>query len=152
MNCYNPQCSDGSNFRRQDPMADMSSWYNDQGYPPCGMPPKKIQPLNNPAPSPAGRAAWLPPQSSVMPAGSGNVPPNMEPMPNNNGNIPAQMGPAPQMPEKDMCFGEKLSRFPIGMGYVPMQKWSQPSPINEGFFRGTIFAELDLPFLMGRCI
>lgn len=41
--------------------------------------------------------------------------------------------------------------FPLGMSYVPMQKWSQPSPLCEGFKRGTMFRELDLPFMMGRC-
>lgn len=171
MNCNNPQCHDRSDFR-QDPMAEMSSWYTDQGYPPCGMPPKKIQPLNNTASRPSGRATWLPPDSCAMPGGMGNMPSDMRPMPanmgnmpSNVGNMPSDMGPMPTnrgtmpemsrtMPERrnDMCFGKDLSRFPIGMGYVPMQKWSQPSPINEAFCRGTLFAELDLPFVMGRCM
>ncbi|MDD6073407.1 MAG: spore coat associated protein CotJA [Otoolea sp.] len=42
-------------------------------------------------------------------------------------------------------------RFPIGMGYVPMQRWRQPYSLEQGFRRGTIFPELDLPFMMGRC-
>ena len=41
--------------------------------------------------------------------------------------------------------------FPLAMAYVPFQKWSQPSPLCEGLKRGTMFRELDLPFLMGRC-
>lgn len=54
--------------------------------------------------------------------------------------------------QQNTMFCEELDRFPIGMGYVPMQRWSQPSPLDEGFSRGTIFAELDLPFVMGRCM
>ena len=44
-----------------------------------------------------------------------------------------------------------FSRFPIGMGYVPLQQWKQPYSLEQGFRRGTIFPELDLPFMMGRC-
>lgn len=43
------------------------------------------------------------------------------------------------------------SRFPVGMGYVPMQGWETPYPIEHGFMRGTIFPSLDYPFVMGRC-
>lgn len=52
-----------------------------------------------------------------------------------------------------MNFGEKMENgmFPLGMAYVPMQNWSQPSPLEEGFNRGTMFSVLDLPFMMGRC-
>ena len=41
--------------------------------------------------------------------------------------------------------------FPVGMSYVPMQKWSKTYDMETGFVRGTIFPELDLPFLKGRC-
>ncbi len=44
-----------------------------------------------------------------------------------------------------------LNQMPIGMGYVPWQRWGQTYPIEQGFVRGTIFPELDLPFVMGRC-
>ena len=44
-----------------------------------------------------------------------------------------------------------LENFPIGMGYVPMQQWRQTYSLEQGFSRGTIFPELDLPFIMGRC-
>ncbi len=44
-----------------------------------------------------------------------------------------------------------LDAMPIGMGYVPWQQWSKVYPIEKGFVRGTIFPELDLPFVMGRC-
>lgn len=37
MNCFNPHYPDGMDFRRQDPMPDMSSWYMDQDIS-CGIP------------------------------------------------------------------------------------------------------------------
>ena len=36
--------------------------------------------------------------------------------------------------------------------YFPWQVWEQPYPLEQGFNRGTIFPELDLPFVMGRCM
>lgn len=44
-----------------------------------------------------------------------------------------------------------MAGMPIGMGYVPWQRWGQTYPLSQGFQRGTIFPELDLPFVMGRC-
>lgn len=42
-------------------------------------------------------------------------------------------------------------RFPVGMGYVPMQPWETPYPPNTALSRGTIFPALDKPFLRGGC-
>lgn len=36
---------------------------------------------------------------------------------------------------------------PIGMAYVPFQQWKPPYEDYVGFMRGTIFEELDLPFI-----
>lgn len=47
--------------------------------------------------------------------------------------------------------GYDRERFPVGMGYVPMQCWETPYPMAQGFQRGTIFPSLDYPFMMGRC-
>lgn len=41
--------------------------------------------------------------------------------------------------------------MPIGMAYVPWQKWGPTYPIDQALNRATIFPELDLPFEMGRC-
>ena len=41
--------------------------------------------------------------------------------------------------------------MPIAMAYVPMQRWNQVYDMSRGLTRGTIFPELDLPFVMGRC-
>lgn len=42
------------------------------------------------------------------------------------------------------CFS-----MPIGMGYVPWQKWGQTYSMEQGLKRGTIFPELDYPFTGG---
>lgn len=44
-----------------------------------------------------------------------------------------------------------MEQYPIGMGYVPWQQWTQTYPMERGLNRGTIFPDLDLPFVMGRC-
>lgn len=41
--------------------------------------------------------------------------------------------------------------MPIAMAYVPWQQWRQTYPMDKALTRGTIFPELDLPFVMGRC-
>lgn len=58
-------------------------------------------------------------------------------------------GPGPVIPNSSMPF--YADRFPVGMGYVPMQPWQTPYPLERAFMRGTIFPALDLPFVMGRC-
>ncbi len=35
---------------------------------------------------------------------------------------------------------------PVGMAYVPFQKWEKTYPENEAFEKGTIFPSLYLPF------
>lgn len=41
--------------------------------------------------------------------------------------------------------------MPIAMAYVPWQQWRQTYPMDKALIRGTVFPELDLPFVMGRC-
>lgn len=41
-------------------------------------------------------------------------------------------------------------RYPLAMGYVPWQQWQQTYSMEQALSRGTIFPELDLPFVMGR--
>ena len=62
----------------------------------------------------------------------------------------ADEGVAPG-PVANFCFDDNDPRFPIGMGYVPMQMWGTIYPLARGFVRGTIFPSLDLPFAVGRC-
>lgn len=41
--------------------------------------------------------------------------------------------------------------YPVGMAYVPMQEFTDLYEIEKGFHRGTVFAQLDYPFLVGFC-
>lgn len=44
-------------------------------------------------------------------------------------------------------------RMPLAMAYVPWQKWCSLYEADKGFCRGTIFEQLDKPFLgTGRCV
>ncbi len=36
---------------------------------------------------------------------------------------------------------------PVGMAYVPFQKWEKPYDCDAGLSRGTIFPSLDKPFI-----
>ena len=57
-----------------------------------------------------------------------------------------------QMPQNRMARNMRtIDGEPIGMGYVPWQQWGQTYPLERALERGTIFPELDLPFMMGRC-
>ncbi len=74
------------------------------------------------------------------------------PGPQRPGQRPPQPNPGPQCQAGEPPrpnFGPP--RYPIGMGYVPVQEWETPYPKEQGFRRGTIFPSLDYPFLMGRC-
>ena len=42
-----------------------------------------------------------------------------------------------------------LGDLPLAMCYVPMQRWNTTYSLEKGLERGTIFPELDLPFLGG---
>lgn len=43
-----------------------------------------------------------------------------------------------------------LNAFPLAMAYVPMQSWGELYSADTGICRGTIFSELDKPFLGRR--
>lgn len=40
-----------------------------------------------------------------------------------------------------------LTDFPVAMAYVPWQEWRDICNIDEGFFKGSIFKELQKPFV-----
>ena len=46
---------------------------------------------------------------------------------------------------------DRIGGMPIAMAYVPWQRWKQTYSLEQALNRGTIFPELDLPFVMGRC-
>lgn len=39
------------------------------------------------------------------------------------------------------------SDTPIAMAYVPFQQWEEPYDMQTGLSRGTVFPQLDLPFI-----
>lgn len=43
-----------------------------------------------------------------------------------------------------------LEDMPLAMAYVPYQQWRDLYSPNQGFNRGTIFKELDLPFTCAK--
>lgn len=71
------------------------------------------------------------------------------------GNRPSSAVRVPRMEmPQDVCCDDKaeydeLSGMPIAMAYVPWQEWRAVYEAEKGFHRGTIFEELDKPF-MGR--
>lgn len=127
--------------------------YNQQftGMPGMNAPERPMMPSwqNQPKPAEMEMFGWQRPMMSDMDC---NMPPTAI-LPAANPRTANPMAANP-MAAKSMNFSEKMDcgRFPLAMSYVPMQKWSQPSPLCEGFTRGTMFRELDLPFVMGRCI
>lgn len=54
----------------------------------------------------------------------------------------------PKVSSKGSAFEEM---YPVGMAYVPMQEFTDLYEIGKGFQRGTVFAQLDYPFLVGFC-
>lgn len=61
-------------------------------------------------------------------------------------------------PPYPVCSGETSQRsmgsgsvdsLALAMAYVPWQQWSETYEMERGFCRGTIFPQLDLPFLCG---
>jgi hypothetical protein len=47
--------------------------------------------------------------------------------------------------------GGAIDQFPVAMTYTPWQRWSEPYCAQKGLERGTIFPDLDLPFMGRRC-
>lgn len=45
---------------------------------------------------------------------------------------------------------EQLDNLPLAMAYVPMQRWKNIYEADVGLDRGTMFQDLDLPFLGDR--
>ena len=97
----------------------------------CDMnPPQRPQPPQEP----------MPPQEPEMPQ------PPQEPMP------PQEPAPSPCPPclcdENCSCQPQPPQQtMRVGMAYVPWQRWQNPYEYEEGLKAGTIFPDLNLPFL-----
>ena len=81
---------------------------------------------------------------------------NMAPGTGNGGKVSPETGNGGgRMPEMgdgrgrmpDDCVGN----CPIAMAYVPWQQWNDTYDLEKGFLSGTIFPELDLPWVGGAC-
>lgn len=46
---------------------------------------------------------------------------------------------------------EKMDQYPLAMAYVPWQKFGKTYELEKAFRTGTIFPELDQPFMRARC-
>lgn len=54
----------------------------------------------------------------------------------------------PKVNSRCSAFEEQ---FPVGMAYVPMQEFTDIYEEGKALQKGTIFAQLDYPFLIGFC-
>ena len=129
MNCYQEPCPDRRGPRRPQAECGPRPWEMPGCVPPAFAAGRidviaPVRPDANRAVCPA-----KPDEAAMMPQGS-KIP------------VAAENAPA----ENNAC---DPSRFPIGMAYVPVQRWQQPYSLEAGFVRGTIFPALDLPFMMG---
>lgn len=76
---------------------------------------------------------------------------------NRNMNISGNMADIPEMYENmmnadnndDNVMTEFPSQTPLAMAYVPFQQWGKTYDVHEGFEKGTIFPDLDFPFMRG---
>lgn len=96
----------------------------------------------------------MPMREERMPERERRMPMSEERMPERGWTMPMR---EERMPEQGCRMSRRedqmaiLSGLPIGMAYVPWQRWCQTYPMEQALDRGTIFPELDLPFVMGRC-
>lgn len=68
--------------------------------------------------------------------------------------LPGYSSPVYSECSAPVCPGQvrgPVEQKPLAMAYVPWQQWKQPFSIDKALFRGTIFPELDIPFMRGRC-
>lgn len=54
------------------------------------------------------------------------------------------------MPDQNALNASCVDSMPLAMAYVPVQKWRNLYDCDVALSRGTMFSELDLPFLGGQ--
>ena len=121
----------------------------------CGCGGKPIRPTNPIQPVIPNQGQGIKPsQDGCMCQNRKPVPhtmPGQNPMPC-QGSMPCQnTGSGIYPPGMRPTRGGFLSEMPLAMAYAPMQRWTQTYTLGQGLERGTIFPDLDLPFMMGRC-
>lgn len=61
-------------------------------------------------------------------------------------------GKGKSMDMRDYNFNKDFDRFPVAMAYVPWQRLTNIyEDLNEALENGTIFPELNKPFMGRRC-
>lgn len=55
-----------------------------------------------------------------------------------------------QRPKPGSCSKDPLFGLSLAIAYVPWQQWNQTYPLDKAMQAGTIFPELDKPFLGKR--
>lgn len=85
--------------------------------------------------------------------GNGNrVPPNgMQPSAGMQKECGCQNRPTASVDCGCMSPDGKEKNLSLGMAYVPVQKFQNIYPEEEGFQKGTLFSQLNFPFLMTKC-
>ncbi len=68
-----------------------------------------------------------------------------------NMNMPARNERSCGCNSNSACIDDPLSGLPVAMAYVPWQTWKDLYEIDKALEVGTIFEELDKPFLGRRC-
>ena len=75
----------------------------------------------------------------------------LEPMPMRVPVMPREQGACPWPRMGDACTGDALAGKSLAMVYSPCQTFEELYEPCEGLRRGTIFVQLDKPFLGDRC-
>jgi hypothetical protein len=60
---------------------------------------------------------------------------------NDNANI------SPDTQQKCVEMVEMCPNLPLANAYVPFQKYNKIYPMNEGLYNGTIFPDLNMPYI-----
>lgn len=84
-----------------------------------------------------------PPISTLPPAGTPSTPPGKSQTTRPSADMTPPAGSVPADRECGYCITPAMS-------YTPRQEWTDVYEPESGFSRGTIFAQLDLPFVGGK--
>lgn len=143
MDCCNNQ-RNSCTCRPQMPVPPCMNTNCDCGCGHSDIQPRQIRPIQPMAPEPCGCQTQVrPAQMKTEPCGCQTPIMPLSPEP--------AISPAMTPPLCTNMREDRMSGMPIAMAYVPWQRWKQTYSLEQGLNRGTIFPELDLPFVMGRC-
>lgn len=134
-----PNCGCASNIAPANPCCNVP-----MTKPSCGC-------VSNAAPMPNPNCGCVS-NTNPMPAPGCGCVSNAAPMP-----MPRQKCGCGMSKSNPACTNNAVNNDPLaclvpGMCYVPWQRWPEcPYEFCRGFQTGTIFPDLDKPFLIGRC-